>query len=209
MAEGDVRLFGADTGVSRRQFPWLAGGAAIVVLLALRSRPQASGGPTLSQGINEAAINSQDTSLEFFRIQQQAATELAQLMASNKLEMQAQEYNFELQKAQLPGAQRMCIPYAQWNFLDQGTKNSLRNRVANGQLLESVGPDGICFTPTAAGAAGYMPYSRTKTKSGLFGGSFETVGPANAGSSYNPGAPPPTIFGFIESLLRAFNQPIF
>ena len=204
MPEGDVRILGADTHVSKSRFPWLLGGAAIVTFFALRSRPQGgTPGAALASGANDAAAQ---TDLEFYRIQQQSASELSQLMASNKLESQAMDYSFRQSQA----GQRMCIPTGQYYSLDNATRKTLQNRVTNGQLVETVGPDGICFTPTAAGSTGYMPYSKTSSKSGLFGGSFSSTGPTTAtGPGISNTAPQPGIFGLIEAILRAFNQPGF
>lgn len=207
MPEGDVRILGADTHIPRKNAPWLLGGAALVTILALRSRGSSASGSSVAQDTSGAASQNAADSLEFYRIQQQASSELAQLMASNKLESQAMEYAYK----QSAAGQRMCIPSGQYYSLDNATRKSLQNRVANGQLLETVGPDGICFTPTAAGQAGYMPYVKTTSKSGLFGGSYSQVGPA--GTATGPGisntAPQPSIFGLIDAILRAFNQPIF
>lgn len=204
MAE-DVRIFGADTHVPKRTFPWLLGGAAVVAFLALRSKsasPSSSASTTQDLSALQSANN--QSSLEFFQAQQQAQYELAQLTAANKLEIQAQQNTYN----QTGAGQRMCIPLSTWYNLAPSDRAQFSQRVNNGQLLETLGPDGICFTPTAAGSAGYMPYTRTSSKQGLFGGSYSTVGPANAGASYAPMAPPPSIFGFLESIFRAFNQPI-
>lgn len=210
MPEGDVRIFGADTHVSKKSFPWVLGGAAIVTVLALRSRAAPSSGPSVDSSLADAAAANQAANIEFARLQIQSQSELAQLMAANKLEAQAQENAFQIMKASTPGAQRSCISLQQWSFLDAATKKSFQNRVANGQLIESLGPDGVCFTPTAAGAMGHMPYTTTKSKQGLFGGSTSVTGPANPTSGSSPQmAPQPGIFGFLESIIRAFNQPIF
>lgn len=200
----DVRLFGADTHVPKKTFPWLLGGAAVVAFLALRSKPAGGQGPSLAQGISDAAVQSDSASLEFYKAQQEAAFELSQLTASNKLEAQAQSNAY----AQTGAGQRMCIPLATWYRLGAADRTQFTQRVNNGQLIESIGPDGICFTPTSAGISGYMPYTKVTQKQGLFGGSYSVTGPANAGASYAPtGSIQPTIFDFLESILRAFNQP--
>ncbi|SRR6266498_4635677 len=201
----DVRILGADTHIPRKNAPWLLGGAALVAFLALRSK--ASAAPASGSSVASSAVDTgAQTDLEFFRIQQQAASELAQLTAANKLESQAMEYAYR----QSGAGQRMCIPSGQYYSLDAATRKSLQNRVANGQLIETVGPDGICFTPTSAGITGYMPYTTTKSKAGLFGGSYSQTGPANAtGPGIGTTAPQPTIFSLIEAILRAFNQPGF
>jgi len=200
----DVRLFGADTHVPKKTFPWLLGGAAIVTVLALRSKSAQGQGPSLAQGIADAGTQSNQASLEFYMAQQQAAYELAQLTASNKLESQAAENSY----SQTGAGQRMCIPLSTWYNLAASDRQQFSQRVNNGQLIESIGPDGICFTPTNAGIQGYMPYTKTTSKQGLFSGSYSVVGPANAASSYGGMAPPPSLFGFLEAILRAFNQPL-
>jgi hypothetical protein len=207
----DVRIFGADTHIPRKTFPWALGGAALVAFLAFRSRPSQSANPTVAAGIAGNTAQANADSLEFYRIQQQAATDLAQLMGANKLEMQAQEYQYNLAQSANPASQKMCIPLSTWYGLDNATRQSFQGRVNNGQLVETIGPDGICFTPTQQGLMGYMPYVRTSSKQGLFGGSYSVTGPANAtaGTSAAPQAPSPSIFAFLESILRAFNQPIF
>lgn len=201
MPEGDVRIFGADTHIPQKHFPLVLGGAAVVAFLAFRSRPSPSGG----SGSNTPAAANDSSSLEFARIQQQAATELAQLMAMNKLESQATEYAYK----NSPAGQRMCLPLTQYYALDAGTRRSFESRVANGQLLETIGADGICFTPTAQGQAGFMPYVTSKSSSGLFGGSASVTGPAGTVGGTAPMAPSPSLFSIIDSILRTLNQPVF
>lgn len=202
MPEGDVRILGADTHISKSKFPFVLGGAALVAFLAFR-RP--SGNSPAAVSNTPAGGGGSDTGLEFYKLQAEAASDLAHLMAMNKLESQAQEYAFK----QTPASQRMCIPLTSYYNLDKATRASFENRVKNGQLIETIGPDGICFTPTQEGQMGYMPYTTVKSKQGLFGGSTSVTGPANATAGINPTAPPPSIFTLIDSIIRAFNQPIF
>lgn len=203
----DIRLFGADTHVPKKGFPWLLGAAGVVAVLALRSRPKSSA--PASQDLASIQSANQD-SAEFYKIQAQASYDLAQLTAANKLEMQAQENQYKIAMASNPASQKMCIPLSTWYGLDAATRKSFQGRVNNGQLVETIGPDGICFTPTQQGVMGYMPYTTTTSKQGLFGGSYSVTGPAQptAGNSAAPNAPPPSIFSFLESIIRAFNQPI-
>src|SRR6266545_4929612 len=124
----DVRILGADTHIPRKNAPWLLGGAALVAFLALRSK--ASAAPASGSSVASSAVDTgAQTDLEFVRIQQQAASELAQLTAANKLESQAMEYAYR----QSGAGQRMCIPSGQYYSLDAATRKSLQNRVANGQ----------------------------------------------------------------------------
>jgi len=204
MPEGDVHILGADTHIPRKYAPWALGGAAIVAFLALRSRASSQQQPTVDQSLAQAQASGNSYALEFYQAQAQARQEIAQLTASNAIEKQQLDQAYQLQAGLNPGLLAQTIPFNQWYSLGNDVRQSILNQVANGQLYETVGPNGYTFGPTQAGVSGHAPLVTARSSRGLFSASSTVTGPSGA----VPITPPPTgdpgligIFDVILALL--------
>jgi hypothetical protein len=185
MAE-DIRLLGADTHIPRRNLPiFLVGGAALLFVLFRGRQAAPTSSPTVDQQLAGNLAQNDQTSLEFYQIQQQAQQQLAQLMSANMLQQQQMNQAYMLSAGLNPGLLQQCIPFQQWYNLQSDVRGNLTDQVRNGQLFQTIGANGICFGPTSAGIAGHQPYATARSSTGLFSSSSSITGP-------NVGQPPTT-----------------
>ncbi len=207
MPEGDVHILGSDTHISKKRAPFLLAGGAIVLFLALRSRASAGpSGPTVGAQLASNQQQNNAFALEFYQAQAQAQFELAQLMSSNAIQQQQLNQSYQLAAGINPGLLQQCIPLGQWYNLAKDVRNSLQSQTNNGQLFQSIGPNGICFAPTQMGVSGHAPFVTARSSQGLFSSGSSVSGPAGS----VPGTPPPTqdpgLVGLIDTLLSVLGE---
>jgi hypothetical protein len=192
MPEGDVRIGGLDTHIPRKNFPFvLVGGALAAYILFLRPRGTAQ--PNIAGSVAAAQAASDQTSLEFAQLQSQVQLQLAQLAASTAVEKQQLNQQYQLAAGLNPGLQTQCIPLIDWYNTQTDIRGNLVQQVRDGQLYMSIGPQGVCFSPTQQGIAGHPPIVKNTT--GLF--SSSTRGYATTAQP----APQPGIYGVLGQIL--------
>lgn len=168
MPEGDVKIGGLDTHVSQKAFPFVLVGGAIAAYILFKPRAPA-GAPDISGSVAAAQTASDQTSLEFAQLQAQVQYQLAQLAASNAIEKQQLNQQFQLAAGLNPGLQTQCLAYTEWYNTGEDIRRNLVQQVRDGQLYMNAGPNGICFAPTQQGLQGHPPIVSNKT--GLFSSS--------------------------------------
>jgi hypothetical protein len=189
MPEGDVRIGSLDTHISRRSFPYVLAGGAIVAFLVLRNKPMGMPGTdNIAATVAAAQQSSDQTSLEFQQNLMAAQLQLQQLAASSAIEQQQLNQQYQLAAGVNPGLQTQCIPLTTWYNLSQDITRNLVQQVRDGQLYMNIGTQGVCFAPTQQGIQGHPPI--VKNTSGIFGGSAQ-------GYASTVGQPTPPYLGQI------------
>lgn len=172
MPEGDVRIGGLDTHVSQKAFPFVLVGGAIAAYILFKPRGMAVTSPGDISGTVAAAQSASDqTSLEFAQLQAQVQYQLAQLAASNAIEKQQLNQQYQLAAGLNPGVQTQCISIVEWYNTAEDIRRNLVQQVRDGQLYMNIGPNGVCFAPTQQGIQGHPPI--VKNTSGLFSSSSQ------------------------------------